>query len=64
MMDQHPVHPERHGALLIADLITESGGRVEKMLRTETRPTKPSPKNAYLDSLRDMNGPKPPPPAA
>ena len=49
-------------ASLIADLIAGSGGRVKKMLRTETRPAKPAPKNAYLDSLRDMNAPPPPPP--
>ena len=51
-------------APLIADLIAESSGRVEKMLRTETRPAKPAPKNAYLDSLRDMNAPEQPPPDA
>ncbi len=49
-------------APLTADLIAESGGRVEKMLRTQTRQAKPAPKNAYFDSLRDMNAPKPPPP--
>ena len=42
-------------ALLITELIAESGGRVEKMLTTELRPAKPAPKNAYLDSLRKMN---------
>ena len=42
-------------ASLIADLIAESGGRVENMLRTEPRPAKPAPKNAYLNSLREMN---------
>lgn len=42
-------------ASLIADLIAESSGRVEKMLRTEPRPAKPAPKNAYLDLLREMN---------
>ena len=47
-------------APLIADLIAESGGRVEKMLRTEAQPAKPAPKNAYLDSLRDMNEQQPP----
>ncbi len=51
-------------APLIADLIAESSGRVEKMLRTETRPAKPAPKNAYLDSLRDMNALQQPPPDA
>ena len=40
----------------------ESGGRVEKMLRTELRPVKPAPKNAYLDSLRALNTPERPPP--
>lgn len=48
-------------APLIADLIAESGGRVEKMLRTDARPAKPAPKNAYLDSLRDMNASESPP---
>lgn len=47
-------------APLIADLIATSGGRVEKMLRTESRPAKPAPKNAYLDSLRDLGEPKSP----
>ena len=42
-------------ASIIADLIAESSGRVEKMLRTEPRPAKPAPNNAYLDSLREMN---------
>lgn len=42
-------------ASLIADLIAQSSGRVEKMLHTEPRPAKPAPKNAYLDSLRKMN---------
>jgi probable DNA metabolism protein len=50
-------------ASLIAELISGSGGRVEKMLRTEARPVKPAPKNAYLDSLREMNAPQPPPDA-
>ena len=49
-------------ASLIADLIAGSGGRVRKMLGTETRPPKPAPKNAYLDSLREMNASQPPPP--
>ena len=49
-------------ASLIADLIAGSGGRVKEMLRAEARPAKPAPKNAYLDSLRDMNAPPPPPP--
>ena len=47
-------------ASLIAELIAESDGRVDKMMRTEVRPVKPAPKNAYLDSLRDMNAPPPP----
>jgi probable DNA metabolism protein len=47
-------------APLIAELIAESSGRVEKMLRTEERPAKPAPKNAYLDSLREMNEQQPP----
>ena len=42
-------------ASIIEELIAESSGRVEKMLRTEPRPAKPAPKNAYLDSLRKMN---------
>ena len=49
-------------APLIAELIAESRGRVEKMLRTELRPAKPAPNNAYLDSLRDLNAPGRPPP--
>lgn len=48
-------------AEIIADLIAESGGRVEKMLRTETRQARPAPRNAYLASLREMNAPKPSP---
>ncbi len=48
-------------APLIAELIAKSGERVEKMLRTEHRPAKPAPKNAYLDSLREMNTEQPPP---
>jgi uracil-DNA glycosylase len=42
-------------APLIAGLISGSGERVEQMLRTEARPAKPAPKNAYLESLREMN---------
>lgn len=42
-------------ASIIEELIAESSGRVENMLRTEPRPAKPAPKNAYLDSLRKMN---------
>jgi uracil-DNA glycosylase len=43
-------------AELIAGLIAGSEERVERMLRTEERPVRPEPKNAYLDSLREMNG--------
>jgi DNA polymerase len=49
-------------ASLIADLIAGSGGRVRKMLGTETRPPKLAPKNAYLNSLHEMNASQPPPP--
>ena len=51
-------------ASLIAELVAGSGGRVRQMLRTETRPAKPAPKNAYLDSLRDLDAPRPLPDAA
>ncbi len=47
-------------AALIAELIAGSDGRVEKMLNTEARPTKPAPKNAYLDSLKKLNEQPPP----
>ena len=47
-------------AELIADLIAGSAGRVDEMLRTKERPAKPAPKNAYLDSLREMNEQQPP----
>ena len=47
-------------APLIAELIASSDSRVEKMLRTEERPVKPAPKNAYLDTLREMNNQQPP----
>ena len=50
-------------ASLIADLISGSGGRVQKMLRTEARPAKSAPKNEFLDSPREMNAPMPPPEA-
>ena len=43
-------------AELIAGLIAGSEERVERMLRTEERPVRPAPQNAYLDSLREMNG--------
>ncbi len=42
-------------AELIAGLIAGSEERVERMLNTEERPARPAPKNAYLDSLREMN---------
>lgn len=48
-------------APLIAELIAESGGRVEQMLRAELRPAKPAPDNAYLNSLRDLDAPGRPP---
>lgn len=47
-------------APLIADLIAGSSGRVETMLHAEPRPAKPAPKNAYLDSLWQMNAAAPP----
>ena len=47
-------------AELIAELIAGSAGRVDEMLRTKERPAKPAPKNAYLDSLREMNEQQPP----
>ena len=43
-------------APLIAKLIAGSSGRVEKMLQTGERPARPVPKNAYLDSLKKLNG--------
>jgi len=46
-------------ASLIAALIAESDGRVDDMLRADVRPVKPAPKNAYLDSLRDMHAAPP-----
>ncbi len=49
-------------APLIADLIAGSRGRVENMMHTEARPVKPAPKNAYLDSLHEMNAAQQPPP--
>ena len=49
-------------APLIAGLIAESRGRVENMMHTEARPAKPAPKNAYLDSLHNMNAAQSPPP--
>jgi probable DNA metabolism protein len=48
-------------APLIPELISGSAGRVEEMLRTELRPVKPAPRNAYLRSLHEMNAPDPPP---
>lgn len=49
-------------APLIAELISGSRGRVEKMLQTTERPAKPAPKNAYLESLIKLNGQQPPAP--
>ena len=43
-------------AELIAGLIAGSDERVKRMLNTEERPPRPAPKNAYLDSLQEMNG--------
>ncbi len=42
-------------ASLIAGLIAESAGRVQGMLKTEERPAKDAPQNAYLKSLHAMN---------
>lgn len=42
-------------ASLIAELIAGRSNRVQEMLETEARPAKAAPKNAYLDSLREMN---------
>ena len=39
---------------LIEELVRESKGRVTKMLEEEARPVKLQPKNAYLDSLRNL----------
>ncbi len=39
---------------LIEELVRESKGRVTKMLKEEPRPVKLQPKNAYLDSLRNL----------
>jgi len=47
-------------APLIAGLIAETGGTMQKMLHTESRPAKPPPKNAYLDALRQRNAPADP----
>ena len=44
-------------APLIPQLISESAQRVEGMLRTEPRPVKPAPRNAYLESLHAQNNP-------
>ena len=43
-------------APLIPELISNSRRRVKNMLETEERPVKPAPRNAYLESLRRMNG--------
>lgn len=40
---------------IIEELIGESRGRVVRMGEEEPRPAKPSPKNAYLSSLREMS---------
>ena len=42
-------------APLIASLVAESSKRVKGMLESEERPAKPSPNNAYLKSLHNMN---------
>lgn len=42
-------------APLIEGLISDSRKRVTEMMETEERPVKPAPKNAYLESLRQMN---------
>lgn len=42
-------------APLIPDLISQSRQRVRTMLEADERPVKPSPRNAYLDSLRRLN---------
>ena len=42
-------------APLIPELISGSSGRVEEMLRTEPRPVKPAPNNAYLRSLQNRS---------
>jgi probable DNA metabolism protein len=47
-------------ASLISELISESTGRVEKMLGTPALPPKPAPRNAYLESLRELNATEPP----
>jgi DNA polymerase len=42
-------------AALIEELISESKGRVSRMLQETPRPLKPRPKNAYLDHLHALN---------
>lgn len=42
-------------ASLITSLIADSGVRVDQMLKTEARPVKAAPRNAYLESLRAKN---------
>ncbi len=42
-------------AALIEELISESKGRVSRMLQETPRPLKPRPKNAYLDHLHSLN---------
>jgi DNA polymerase len=41
-------------AELINELISGSSARVNDMMQTEERPVKPAPKNAYLESLRNL----------
>jgi uracil-DNA glycosylase len=42
-------------AALIQELVSESKGRVSRMLQETPRPLKPRPKNAYLDHLDALN---------
>lgn len=42
-------------ASLIAELIAGSSQRVHRMLKTEERPAKPAPNNAYLTKLQRLN---------
>ncbi len=42
-------------ASLIPELIAGSPQRVDRMLKTQERPAKPAPKNAYLDKLKRLN---------
>lgn len=43
-------------APLIPDLIAQSRQRVRTMLEADEQPVKPAPTNAYLDSIRKLNG--------